>query len=582
MRKGFILYLFCLVSCVIYAQVPVIRLMATDFRGGGLTPALSLHYEKYDVNAIYPLSTGDKSRMIATFQLESEVRRPKLQLEAHANSETDMQARIEIKVNGKSIYEGTPQLDKYKWDICEIDIPEGILKIGDNEIELSNIMAKELPGNSNPWLMINCVAIGEDDFDMWETKNIFKKFHVTLPEKKQSFFANNNSFKGFKLRGLKGWNWTPEQTLEEIPHMKAMQLNFFMNCYTSMFDYPNYNEWWVPFDEEFKADYEKIVQSCKENGIEFCFALNPNFIAEKAFDYDNKKHVEILWKHYKWMANLGVNWFSVCLDDIGKGLDASGQARFVNLLLKRLRKMNPNAQMILCPSIYASSYIVGGVDNDQYLKTLARDLNPDVYCFWTGDYFCGPISTEKAIQMKNLLKHRLIIWDNYPVNDGAQSMNLGPVVLRDASLVEVCDGYMANPMRTQNQIGRIPIYTCAEFAWNPERYNPMRSIGQAILHQCETREQAEVLKELVDVYYGFLLEQSKDYWYVRNTARSTFEKLTALTHGKVAAVLFVEHLEEILNKLEKTFPNKYQAERETVKIDLDWMKRELKVRYPEY
>ena len=65
---------------------------------------------------------------------------------------------------------------------------------------------------------------------------------------------------GFSLRGTKGWNWT-EQTLTEIPYFKNSGSISFMNCYTSMFDFPNPNEWWKPLSPNLIAGYEKNRKS---------------------------------------------------------------------------------------------------------------------------------------------------------------------------------------------------------------------------------------------------------------------------------------------------------------------------------
>ena len=42
--------------------------------------------------------------------------------------------------------------------------------------------------------------------------------------------------KGFELRGTKGYDWTPEQCLEEIPVLKEFGMNFFAPCYLSFFE----------------------------------------------------------------------------------------------------------------------------------------------------------------------------------------------------------------------------------------------------------------------------------------------------------------------------------------------------------
>ena len=411
-------------------------------------------------------------------------------------------------------------------------------------------------------------------------KDILNNFYVSIPKNRQEL--PDLTDKGFKLRGTKGWNWTPEQTLAEIPYLKKFKMNFFMNCYTSMFDYPNSNDWWKPFSDDFKKKYEEIVKACKENDIEFCFALNPNLFSSRHFDYNSKKDQEDLWQHYKWMAGLGVNWFSVCLDDISKGLDAAGQARMVNALLKRIRKINPKAQMVFCPTVYASSYTVKGIsDNTAYLSTLAKELDKDVYCFWTGDYVCGPITEAKAREFKEIIGHRLIIWDNYPVNDGHQAMHLGPVVQRDPGLAAYCEGYMANAMRTQNEFNRIPLYTVADYTLDPENYDPLNSIGQAVLHLSKTPEQARTLADAVDVYYGFLLSKSVHNCGF-NTARAAFQNLLAQQHGYTAASAFLSKLRQVRKRLDHQFPGMYAAEMKTIDTDIRWMEENIQLKYPPF
>jgi len=101
----------------------------------------------------------------------------------------------------------------------------------------------------------------------------------------------------------------------------------------------------------------------------------------------------------------------------------------------------------------------------------------------TGDAVVGRISRKAADTFRGIVKHRLFLWDNYPVNDANPTMHLGPVIDRDADLCDVIDGYMSNPMRLQNEANRIPLATCADYAYNPAAYDPLRSIGQAIVHQ---------------------------------------------------------------------------------------------------
>jgi hypothetical protein len=110
-----------------------------------------------------------------------------------------------------------------------------------------------------------------------------------------------------------------------------------------------------------------------------------------------------------------------------------------------------------------------------------------------------------AQSFKRVVRHRLFLWDNYPVNDGSPTMHLGPLSGRDEGLCEVVDGYLSNPMCSQNQINRLPLATAAEYAGDPHTYKPARAIGQAIVRLAKAAEGQAVLKELVEAYPGFIV-----------------------------------------------------------------------------
>jgi len=300
--------------------------------------------------------------------------------------------------------------------------------------------------------------------------------------------------------------------------------------------------------------------------------MNPNLTSERIFDYSDPKDFDSLWPHYAWMQGLGVKWFNISLDDITKGIDAAGQAKMVNAMMKKLREADPEAQLIFCATHYW-----GTGENDPYLDTLAKDLHPDVYIFWTGDSVVGPISLEGAKAYRKAVNHRLFLWDNYPVNDATPTLHLGPVTHRDPNLCEVIDGYMGNPMHTQNEINRIPLLTCADYAYNPWAYDPARSIGQAILHVADTPSQQETLRDLVDLYPGFVLcQQANTGW---NPVRVRFTEILRQTHPKTLAQAYLQYVESVSVRMAKEFPTRFTATQKTLRDDLDLMMKQYMERY---
>jgi hyaluronoglucosaminidase len=379
----------------------------------------------------------------------------------------------------------------------------------------------------------------------------------------------------FQYRGMKGWSWTPEQYLEEIPTMHRLKLNFLMNCYGSMFTSapgePPKNEWWKPMTAARKAAYKKVLEACRQNDITFCFAMHPQISSPRPLNLESSEDFEQFFAHYAWAQSEGVHWFSVSLDDVSWGSggpEAGGNqhAKFANAVFARLRQTDPAAQMIFCPGPYWGD----GKDPKvrPYLEALKHQLNQDIYVFWTGDDVVTPKITRAAAESyKKAVGHRLFLWDNYPVNDAHPTMHLGPVFGRDPSLCELIDGYISNPMTTQNEINRLPLATCADYAWNPQSYNPERSENQAITNLAATVPQQDALRALVALYPGFLVTGGGTG---NNPVRDKFNALAS--QGNAAAIAdYIQNVNAVATRFAQAFPDRFLDARRTVLADVAWM-----------
>jgi AraC-like DNA-binding protein len=382
---------------------------------------------------------------------------------------------------------------------------------------------------------------------------------------------------GFQFRGMKGWSWTIEQYLEEIPFLASLKMNFLMNCYRSMSisrpGEPWCNEWWKPLTEARQAGYQAIIRGCREAGIAFCFAMHPQLESPRPLDPGSPEDLELFLEHYAWAQSQGVQWFSVCLDETSWGSPGpagcgGAHAALVNKVFDRLQAKDDAAQLIVCPTAFWGDGT--NPEHHAYLTALARNMHPEVYVFWNGDSIVTPRITRVAAESyKRVVQHRLFLWDNYPVNDGSPTLHLGPLSGREPELCQVISGYLSNPMCTQNQINRLPLATCADFAANPRAYNPARSIGQAIVRLGKTSEQQALLKDLVEAYPGFIVAGGGTG---TNPVRARFGSLPA---EHPAARTFVRQIEDIARRLARLFPAEFPATRKTVLDDVLWMKQQL-------
>jgi len=384
---------------------------------------------------------------------------------------------------------------------------------------------------------------------------------------------------GFKFRGLKGWFWTLEQFLAEIPNLAGLKLNFLMDCDGSIgsatSDQPLCDEWWLPLGDARRSAYRQVIQACQEEDLTFCFGLHPRRDSQRLLAGSPGSDLDAFCKHYLWAKQQGVKWFSIILDGAswgaaGPSVGGATQAALVNRVFERLEGESGDAHLLFCP---VASWGDGtNPEHNAYLEALAKELHPDVYIFWHGDGVVTPRITRIAAESyKRTVQHRLFLWDNYPVNDGSPTMHLGPVSGREPDLCEVVDGYLSNPMHTQNESNRLPLATCADYAYNPGVYQPSRSIGQAILRLGKTSAQQKALKDLVQAYPGFLVAGGGTG---TNPVREKFVSVLA-ARDSGPALEFVARFEELLTRLNQQFPRHFAPTRATVQNDIDWMKQRL-------
>gem|GEM_PF-1409461 len=374
---------------------------------------------------------------------------------------------------------------------------------------------------------------------------------------------------GFAIRGIKGWNWTADQYLRAVPYLAQGKMNFLMNCYLSIFAVQGGNNWWLPLPPSAKTAYQQVISACRQNSIEFCFCIHPQLGSSRPLDPTSDSDFEQLWSHYAWAQSVGVRWFCVSLDDIG-GVPIVGaqHAALVNKLLARLRLADPDAQMVFCPTYYWGD---GSVGHD-YLTELGTNLGTDVYLFWTGDAVVTPKLTKTAADSyKAVVRHRLILWDNYPVNDGNQTLHLGPVIGRDPGLCQVLDGYMSNPLCPQDQANRIPMLTCADYAFNPTAYDPYRSVGEVIALLAATPAGRMVLKDLVEAYPGMVGFRCGTFSTSHNPVR---QKYTRLATNLPVAGAYLQYLRDLSTRLGQEFPTAFHDAKATLDLDIQWVTQE--------
>lgn len=151
------------------------------------------------------------------------------------------------------------------------------------------------------------------------------------------------------------------------------------------------------------------------------------------------------------LAELEAPLLAVLFDDMPGDLDAlaSRQAEIVADVVSWL----PGVRVLVCPTYYAFDPVLekffGRMPAD-YWARLGRDLPPDVDVFWTGNEVCSEVISQRDIErICAQLQRPVLLWDNYPVNDGAVRSNflyLDKLARRERLPKTLLTGHLCNPM----------------------------------------------------------------------------------------------------------------------------------------
>lgn len=259
-------------------------------------------------------------------------------------------------------------------------------------------------------------------------------------------------------------------------------------------DDPYHRERWrEPYPEtEWKA-LLKLIRLAKQYRIDFVYGFHPG----KGLCFASEEPMASLLTKAERFYDVGVRTFAVLFDDIPsqleheedkKEFDAS-LAKAEGKWLKRILTQQPtrwtDVEWWICPSYYTEDPLLArifGRFEPSFLENLAHHLPKDIACLWTGPSVVSKkISLAHVRKIAQHLKRRLILWDNYPVNDLAMSteMHLSPLTGRDPRLPEFIYGYLNNPL-LQETLSFIPLATCFDYAADPVAYDPEKSWDRVI------------------------------------------------------------------------------------------------------
>ncbi|MFJ2111542.1 beta-N-acetylglucosaminidase domain-containing protein [Streptomyces sp. NPDC087850] len=286
--------------------------------------------------------------------------------------------------------------------------------------------------------------------------------------------------------GFYGQPWTHAQRLAQLDFMGRTKQNRYL--YAPGDDPFRQARWRDPYPAAQRADFRELAERARRNHVTLAWAVSP----AQAMCMTSARDIGALTRKIDAMWALGVRAFQLQFQDVsysewhcdrdadtfGSGPQAAAraQAGVAGAVAVHLAERYAGAEPL---TVMPTEYYQDG--ETAYRTALAGALDPRVQVAWTGvGVVPRTITGRELMGARDAFKRPLVTMDNYPVNDYDQSrLFLGPYTGRDPAVATGSVALLANAME-QPTASRIPLFTAADYAWNPRGYRPQESWRAAI------------------------------------------------------------------------------------------------------
>ncbi|MDL5365583.1 beta-N-acetylglucosaminidase domain-containing protein [Xanthomonas sp. NCPPB 2654] len=284
------------------------------------------------------------------------------------------------------------------------------------------------------------------------------------------------------IEGFYGKPWTMAERAAHIAFLARFKANTYI--YSPKDDVFARDRWRDPYPSATLDALGKVVAVANREHINFVYAISPG----PSVCYSDPADLDAIRHKFAALRGRGVRSFYVAFDDIeytkwnckddeaafgpaGESAAAAAQAKLLNAVQADIAAAG-HGSLIMVPTEYFN------VTESPYKAKLRQALDPRVVVQWTGtDVVPSSISIMDAKSATKAFGRMTLLWDNYPVNDFAETTGrllMAPYDRRQAGLSEELSGIVANPMN-QEVSSRPAVAGLLAFAWNDRDYDAQRT-----------------------------------------------------------------------------------------------------------
>ncbi len=286
------------------------------------------------------------------------------------------------------------------------------------------------------------------------------------------------------IEGFYGAPWSMADRTRHLDFLATVKANTYV--YSPKDDPYARDRWREAYPAATLKALGTLATTARRNHVDFVYAVSPG----PSVCFSDPADVQALERKFDAMRSIGVGSFYVALDDIEytkwncekdkaafgpSGAEAAGiaQSQLLNAVQANLAAKDPSARaLIMVPTEYYDA------KETPYKAALRKHLDPRIVVQWTGTDVVPPaISIPDAKAATKAFGRKTLLWDNYPVNDYAQTTGrllMAPYTRREAGLSGELTGILSNPMN-QEAPSRPAVTGVAAFGWNDKTYDAQRA-----------------------------------------------------------------------------------------------------------
>ena len=247
------------------------------------------------------------------------------------------------------------------------------------------------------------------------------------------------------LEGFYGRPWSFETRLAYADFLARAGLNTCLYCPKA--DPYLRKQWQSDWPRSEWLALRTLSRAYRERGIHWGVGLSPFALY---LDYGPVQRAQLKRKILR-LAQLEAPLLAILFDDM-PGDNEALAGRQAEIVADVVAWM-PGVRVLVCPTYYSFDPVLeryfGSMPEDYWCQ-LGAELPLEVDVFWTGNKVCS--DTISRADIENIcarLGRPVLLWDNYPVNDGAVRSNflyLEKLSGRDHMPATVLRGHLCNPM----------------------------------------------------------------------------------------------------------------------------------------